>query len=71
MNSTQLFSGIAAALFLQTVASAEPPDPIAATGEILVATIRAQGAQVYECTADATDQLLEVHGHLSLLLIAW
>jgi len=27
MNSTQLFSGIAAALFLQSVASAEPPAP--------------------------------------------
>ena len=57
MNSTQLFGGIAAALFLQSVASAELPDPIAATGETLVATIRAQGAQVYECTADATGRL--------------
>jgi hypothetical protein len=53
MNSTQLFGGIAAAVFLQAVASAEVPDPIAATGETLVATIHAQGAQVYECKADA------------------
>ena len=51
MNSTQLFGGIAAAVLLQAVASAEVPDPIAATGETLVATIHAQGAQVYECKA--------------------
>jgi len=57
MNSTQLFGGIAAAVFLQAVASAEIPDPIAAPGETLVATIRAQGAQVYDCKADAAGRL--------------
>jgi len=59
MNSTQLFGGIAAAVFLQAVASAEIADPIAATGETLVATIHAQGAQVYECKADAATGRLE------------
>ena len=59
MNSKQLFGGIAAALLLQAVASAEIADPIAATGETLVATIQAQGAQVYECKADAATGRLE------------
>jgi hypothetical protein len=48
MNSTQLFGGIAAALLLQAAASAEVPDAIA-TVETPVATIHAEGAQVYEC----------------------
>jgi len=57
MNSTQLFGGIAAAVFLQAAAGAEMPNPIAVPGETLVATIHAQGAQVYDCTADAAGQL--------------
>ena len=57
MNFKQLFGGILAALLLQAVASAEIPDPIAVTGETLVATIRAQGAQVYECKIDAAGGL--------------
>jgi hypothetical protein len=57
MNSTQLFGGIAAAVFLQAAAGAEMPDPIAVPGETLVATIHAQGAQVYDCTADAAGRL--------------
>src|SRR4051812_10121400 len=48
MNSTQLFGGIAAALLLQAAARAEAPDAIA-TVETPVATIHAEGAQVYEC----------------------
>ena len=39
---------------LLPAAGAEVPDPIAAPGEALVATIHAQGAQVYECKADAS-----------------
>jgi len=59
MNSTQLFSGIAAALFLQSVASAEPPDPIAATGEILVAT---SGWVVLRAWNDGADpQVLDIY----------
>jgi hypothetical protein len=56
MNSMHLFGGIAAAVFLQTVASAEIPDQIA-TAEAPVATVHAEGAQVYECKADATGRL--------------
>jgi len=36
---------------------AEVPDAIAAPGETLIATIHAQGAQVYECRADAAGKL--------------
>jgi hypothetical protein len=39
-------------------AAAEVPAAIAALGETLVATIHAQGAQVYECKADATGKLV-------------
>jgi Protein of unknown function (DUF3455) len=41
-----------------SAASAQTPDAIAAgPGEMLVATIHAQGAQVYECKADASGKL--------------
>jgi hypothetical protein len=38
-------------------AGAEVPDAIAVPGEALVATVHAEGAQVYECKADATGKL--------------
>ena len=38
-------------------AGAQVPDAIAAPGEALVATVHAEGAQVYECKADATGKL--------------
>ena len=57
MNFKQLVGGILAALCLQAVASAEMPDPIVAPGETLVATIHAEGAQVYECRAAAAGGL--------------
>lgn len=38
-------------------ASAEIPDAIAAPGEALVATVHAQGAQVYECVLDPSGKL--------------
>ena len=56
MNFKQLFGGVAAAVFLQAVASAEIPDQIA-TAETPVATIHAEGAQVYECKAGADGKL--------------
>jgi hypothetical protein len=56
MNSKQLFGGIAAALLLQATASAEIPDQIA-TAESPVATLHAQGAQVYECKTGAAGRL--------------
>jgi uncharacterized protein DUF3455 len=37
---------------------AEPPEAIAATGQILVTTVHAEGAQVYECKADAAGKLV-------------
>ena len=40
-------------MLVPSVAGAEMPDAIAAPGEILVATIHAQGAQIYECKAEA------------------
>jgi hypothetical protein len=40
-------------MLVPSVAGAEMPDAIAAPGEILVATIHAQGAQIYECKGDA------------------
>jgi hypothetical protein len=39
-------------------AQAEVPDAIAAPGEALVAAIHAEGAQVYECKADASGKLV-------------
>jgi hypothetical protein len=39
------------------LARAEAPDPIAAPGQSLVATVHAQGVQVYECKADASGKL--------------
>ena len=57
MNTMQLFGGIAMALLMQGATNAEVPDSIAATGETLVATIHAQGAQVYECKAAAAGGL--------------
>ncbi len=39
-------------------AAEEVPDAIAAPGETLVSTIHAQGAQLYECKADATGKLI-------------
>jgi hypothetical protein len=38
-------------------AAAEVPDAIAAPGEILVATIHAAGAQIYECKSDSAGRL--------------
>jgi Protein of unknown function (DUF3455) len=56
MNFKQLVGGIAAAVLLQAPAGAEIPDQIA-SAETPVATIQAQGAQVYECKADANGRL--------------
>ncbi len=39
------------------VAHAQVPDAVAAPGETLVATIHAEGAQVYDCKADAGGKL--------------
>jgi len=55
---TQLAGLTLAVLVLPlSVARAQVPDAIAAPGQTLVATIHAQGAQVYECKADASGKL--------------
>jgi uncharacterized protein DUF3455 len=48
---------LALLISLLPASSAEVPDAIAAPGETLVTTIHAQGAQLYECRADATGKL--------------
>jgi hypothetical protein len=52
--------GVAAAFLALplSIASADMPAAIAAPGETLVATIHAEGAQVYECKADASGKLV-------------
>jgi hypothetical protein len=40
-----------------SAATAEVPDAVAAPGEVLIAAIHAEGAQVYECRADASGAL--------------
>ena len=53
-----LFGGsVVAASMLVSVASAQMPEAIAAPGETAVATLHAEGAQVYECKADAGGKL--------------
>ena len=42
---------------LASAVSAQGPDAIAAPGETVVATLHAEGAQVYECKADAGGKL--------------
>jgi len=55
-RSTFALMLVAAALFASE-ATAQVPDPIAAPGERQVATLHAQGAQVYECKAGADGRL--------------
>jgi hypothetical protein len=56
-NVLALASGALAAILPASLACAEVPAAIAAPGETLVATFHAQGAQVYECKADASGKL--------------
>jgi hypothetical protein len=57
MNPIHLAGCVLAALVLPASAASEVPAAIAAPGEVLVATIHAQGAQVYECKAAASGNL--------------
>jgi hypothetical protein len=54
-----LFSGcmLVVANVSPGIANADMPEAIAATGQVLVATLHAEGAQVYECKADNTGKL--------------
>jgi hypothetical protein len=52
-------------------AHAETPAPIAAPGQHLVATTHAEGAQVYECKADAAGKLVwQFREPIATLLVA-
>lgn len=58
MKSISLFGCLlAAAIVPATLASAELPDSIAAHGETPIATVHAEGAQVYECKPDPSGRL--------------
>ena len=58
MNSILRSGCVLAALILPaSVASADVPDAIVAKGETLIATIHAEGAQIYECAADKAGKL--------------
>ena len=48
---------LAALILPLSVARAEMPEAIAAPGQTLVATLHAEGAQVYECKTDASGKL--------------
>jgi hypothetical protein len=53
MRAKLSFAVIALSCLQQPATAGEMPDAIAAPGEILVTTVQAVGAQVYECKADA------------------
>ena len=57
MRTTSSAFALALLILPLSAARAEVPDAIAVQGETLVATIHAQGAQVYECKADASGKL--------------
>jgi len=62
---------VVAAAVLTSAASAQVPDAIAAPGETVVATIHAEGAQVYECKADAGGKLVwQFREPIAALLVA-
>jgi hypothetical protein len=62
---------VVAASGLTSAASAQVPDAIAAPGETVVATFHAEGAQVYECKADAGGKLVwQFREPIATLLVA-
>jgi hypothetical protein len=48
---------LASPMSILPLSASEVPDPIAAHGEVLVATVEAAGAQIYECKADMSGKL--------------
>jgi hypothetical protein len=55
--TTMSLAGALVALLSASAVAAELPDAIAAPGEIPAGTVHAQGAQIYECKADAAGKL--------------
>ena len=71
MRSTLPLAMLTLAILPLPHAVADVPDAIAAPGEILVATVNAVGAQVYECKADAAGKLAwQFREPIATLLIA-
>ena len=56
MKTIELSAILALALLPATIARAQGSDTIAAPGETLVTTVHAEGAQIYDCKADASGQ---------------
>ncbi|MET0868484.1 MAG: DUF3455 domain-containing protein [Pseudorhodoplanes sp.] len=56
-NKTSLLA-VAAAMLSTCAIAADAPDAIAVKDQALVATLHAQGAQVYECSADDAGKLV-------------
>ena len=50
-------AGLLAVMLVSAPARAEVPDAIAVPSETLVARFHAEGAQIYDCKADASGQL--------------
>jgi hypothetical protein len=62
---------LAGALLLTASASAQVPDAIGTPGETVVATVHAEGAQVYECKADTGGSLVwQFREPIATLLLA-
>jgi hypothetical protein len=57
MKTIELSAILALALLPATIARAQGSGTIAAPGETLVTTVHAEGAQIYDCKADASGQL--------------
>jgi hypothetical protein len=70
-NALLFAVSLAGALVLTSPASAQVGDTIAAPGETVVATLHAEGAQVYECKADAGGKLVwQFREPIATLLLA-
>jgi hypothetical protein len=70
-KAPMLAVSVVATSVLTSGASAQVPDTIAAPGETVVATIHAEGAQVYECKADAGGKLVwQFREPIATLLLA-
>jgi hypothetical protein len=53
VSSVSFISAVLVCVVASSVARAQVPESVAVAGETLVATLHAEGAQVYECKADS------------------
>jgi hypothetical protein len=54
VSAVSFVSALTAFVVTSSLAQSQMPDAIAASGQTLVATMHAEGAQIYECKADAS-----------------